>query len=190
MKIKRLFDLACFFFASMVFSPFFILISAAILLDDGRPLFFRQERVGRGRRPFMILKFRTMRDGQVTRAGAALRRTGLDELPQFLNILLGDMSFVGPRPLTQADIARLGWANSRSDFRWRLRPGITGFAQIFAGTGAAESLARRSLVRDRFYLGHRSVLWDMKILVITFAMNFLGKARVKRWMIGYRGSQA
>ena len=102
-------------------------IAGAILLEDGRPILFRQERVGRARRPFHVLKFRSMRGDRVTRVGKLLRATGLDELPQFLNILRGEMSAVGPRPLTASDIRRLGWDAPRYDFRPLLRAGGIGW---------------------------------------------------------------
>jgi len=82
------------------FSPFMAAIAGGIVLEDGWPVLFRQERLGRDRRPFPILKFRSMRHGRITRVGRILRATGLDELPSFVNILRGDMSAVGPRPLT------------------------------------------------------------------------------------------
>ena len=99
-------------------------------MDDGRPIFFHQQRVGWRRRPFSILKIRTMRGGVITRVGRVLRATGLDELPQFVNILRGDMSAVGPRPLTDGDVQRCGWTGPEFDFRWDTRPGLTGLAQI------------------------------------------------------------
>src|SRR5260221_12330675 len=101
----------------LVFSPVMAAISAAVWWEDRGPILFRQVRLGRDRRPFTILKFRSMRDGRVTRIGRLLRGTGLDELPQFVNILRGDMSAVGPRPLTAADVERLGWATPQHDFR-------------------------------------------------------------------------
>src|SRR4026209_1753290 len=110
----------------LFFGPLMACIAAAIVLDDGAPVFFRRPRLGRLRRPFEILKFRSMRDGRVTRAGRLLRATGLDELPQFLNILRGDMSAVVPRPLTPDDVVRLGWSGPEFDFRWSCRPGLTG----------------------------------------------------------------
>ena len=96
--------LAIFFFL-----PFMILIAVCIFLEDRGPILFLQERIGLREIPFLIYKFRTMRDGKVTRVGRILRRTGLDELAQLFNILLGDMNIVGPRPLTKFDIDRLGW---------------------------------------------------------------------------------
>jgi len=155
-----------------------VLVSAAILLDDGLPILFRQERVGLRRRTFTILKFRSMRDGRVTRAGRILRRTGLDELPQFVNILRGDMSAVGPRPLADADVRRLGWTSARYDFRWRVRPGLTGLAQVM-GTASP----RRSASLDRWYVAHRSLALDARLIALSFAINALGKARVRHALL-------
>jgi lipopolysaccharide/colanic/teichoic acid biosynthesis glycosyltransferase len=181
---KRASDLFWLPVAVAVFAPIALVIAIAILLDDGRPLFFRQPRLGRGRRPFRVVKFRSMRDGRVTRVGALLRRTGLDELPQFWNILRGEMSFVGPRPLTEDDVVRLGWTSARYDFRWRLRPGMTGLAQIRAGAGARASLAWDRLYLWRGGLGLDVVLLDVVLLATTFLMNFAGKAWVKRTLLG------
>jgi len=114
----------------LFFGPVMMCVAAAILLDDGRPVFFKQSRLGRGRRLFEIVKFRSMRDGRVTRTGRVLRATGLDELPQFLNILRGDLSAVGPRPVTEADAARFGWTGPSAAARWRLEPGLTGLGQL------------------------------------------------------------
>ncbi len=102
----------------------------AIWLLDGRPVFFSQERLGIGRMPFRLRKFRTMRGGEVTKVGRVLRELGIDELPQLWNVLKGDMSLVGPRPLTQNDVERLGWGASRFDVRWSVRPGLTGPGQL------------------------------------------------------------
>src|SRR5204863_5033824 len=136
---KRLFDLAGAAAGLLAFSPIMAAIAAAIFLEDGRPVLFRQDRLGRQRRPFAILKFRSMRDGRITRVGRLLRATGLDELPQFLNILRGEMSAVGPRPLAAEDVARLGWTTARHDFRWRVAPGLTGLAQLAGPPSAAGS---------------------------------------------------
>ena len=120
-------------------------VAAAVRLG-GPPVLFRQTRLGRGRRPFTILKFRSMANGKVTPVGRVLRATGLDELPQsyelpqFINILRGEMSAVGPRPLTQADVERLGWTGPEYDFRWLARPGLTGLAQIAGSDSPQASL--------------------------------------------------
>jgi lipopolysaccharide/colanic/teichoic acid biosynthesis glycosyltransferase len=178
---KRGADLFWLPIAVAVFFPAAILIALAIRADDGGPVLFVQPRLGRGRRPFRVFKFRTMRDGAVTRVGTWLRKTGLDELPQFLNIARGEMSFVGPRPLTGADVARLGWDGPRHDFRWRLAPGITGLAQIRAGRGASESLAW-----DRLYLRRAAPLLDARLLATTFVMNLVGKTSVRALLGSYR----
>ena len=118
-----------------------------------------------------------MRDGRITRVGRILRATGLDEIPQFINILRGDMSAVGPRPLTDADVQRLGWTASEFDFRWSQRPGLTGLAQIVGAQSGADSLAydRASVVRWRPIL-------DCQLIALSFAVNAFGKARVQAWI--------
>jgi lipopolysaccharide/colanic/teichoic acid biosynthesis glycosyltransferase len=173
---KRMFDLAGAAAGMVVFSPAMAIIAATIVLDDGGPVLFRQERLGRGRRPFTILKFRSMQDGRVTRVGRILRATGLDELPQFVNILRGDMSAVGPRPLTEDDVLRLGWTEPRCDFRWQALPGLTGLAQL-----AGARSGRLSLTLDRCYLMRRSLWFDTRLVAASFAVNLLGKARVRQY---------
>jgi lipopolysaccharide/colanic/teichoic acid biosynthesis glycosyltransferase len=105
---KRVFDVAGAVGGLLFFAPVMVAVAVAIRLDDGSPVLFRQPRLGLRRRPFDILKFRSMRDGRVTRVGRILRATGLDELPQFVNILRGELSAVGPRPLTAPRPASAG----------------------------------------------------------------------------------
>jgi lipopolysaccharide/colanic/teichoic acid biosynthesis glycosyltransferase len=174
MSIKRLFDIAGAVAGVVLFAPVMATIAAAILIDDGRPVLFRQERLGYHRRPFVIWKFRTMRDGRVTRAGRLLRASGLDEIAQFFNILKGDMSAVGPRPLTDADVRRLGWASMAFDFRWDVRPGLTGLAQI-AGANTSDD----SLALDRAYVARWRPLLDCQLIALSFAVNVFGKRRVR-----------
>jgi lipopolysaccharide/colanic/teichoic acid biosynthesis glycosyltransferase len=172
---KRWFDLAGSCAGVAVFAPVMACVALVILLDDGPPVLFRQERAGYRRRPFVILKFRTMRDGVVTRAGRVLRATGLDEIPQFFNILRGDMSAVGPRPLTGGDVGRLGWTSGEFDFRWEVRPGLTGLAQIVGSPSSDEGLAL-----DRAYVRRWRPLLDCQLVALSFAVNALGKERVRR----------
>jgi lipopolysaccharide/colanic/teichoic acid biosynthesis glycosyltransferase len=174
---QRLFDLLGAAAGVVAFAPVMAAIAAAILLDDGRPLLFSQERLGYRRRPFRILKFRSMREGEVTCVGRLLRSTGLDELPQLLNVLRGEMSAVGPRPLTAADVARLGWQDSRFDFRWACRPGLTGLAQLL-GARAED----HALVLDRVHAGAWSLALDCRLVAWSFAVNAFGKTRVRRWL--------
>jgi lipopolysaccharide/colanic/teichoic acid biosynthesis glycosyltransferase len=178
---KRLFDLIGAVGGLLAFSPAMAVIAGAIVLEDGWPVLFRQERLGRRRRPFTILKFRSMRDGRITRVGRIMRATGLDELPQFINILRGDMSAVGPRPLTESDVARLGWMAPRYDFRWRVRPGLTGLAQVTAARSG-----RLSLSLDRRYVARQSLSLDLRLVAVSFAINALGKRRVRRILVRWR----
>ena len=106
---KRTLDLLVAGTACAAFAPLVAGIAVASWLEDSGSPLFAQPRVGRQRHPFTILKLRSMREQRVTRVGRWLRRTGIDELPQFVNVLRGEMSVVGPRPLTQQDVERLGW---------------------------------------------------------------------------------
>jgi len=154
------------------------LIGAGVLLANGRPVLFRQQRIGRDERPFVLLKFRTMRsaeaaDGQplpdverLTRLGAFLRRTSLDELPQLINVLRGDMSLIGPRPLF---VRYLPYYTLRERQRHQVRPGITGLAQV---SGRNHLLWDERLELDVKYVENRSLRLDLSILWRTFGRLF------------------
>ena len=150
---KRPFDFFLSAFGLLLSLPLWILIAAGIWLEDGRPIFFRQDRIGRYGRLFKALKFRSMfnnparvemqasrNDPRITRVGRLLRRTALDELPQIWNIFVGDMSFVGPRSQPEKEIVRVGGERKELHIRQvpgfalrqLVRPGLTGVAQIFA----------------------------------------------------------
>jgi lipopolysaccharide/colanic/teichoic acid biosynthesis glycosyltransferase len=176
-RSHRLFDLAGAAGGLVGFGPVMLLIALAIWMDDGAPILFRQPRLGYRRRPFEILKFRTMRDGRVTRMGRLLRATGLDEIPQFLNILRGDMSAVGPRPLTEDDVVRLGWTPPACDVRWSTRPGLTGLAQLVHPPSAAAAFDL-----DCEYARAWRPRLDCELIAWSFAVNAFGKARVRRWI--------
>jgi lipopolysaccharide/colanic/teichoic acid biosynthesis glycosyltransferase len=178
---KRLFDVVGAAAGLLVFSPVLAVLAAAILVEDGRPVLFRQLRLGRDRRPFTIVKFRTMTDGRITRVGRVMRATGLDELPQFVNILRGDMSAVGPRPLADTDVQRLGWTVPRFDFRWRVLPGLTGLAQVMGAPSG-----RHSASLDRWYVGYGSLSLDVRLVALSFAINALGKTRIRQWLLHAR----
>ncbi len=176
--LKRNFDLLAAFVALVLLTPVLLLIACLIECDDGGPALFTQMRVGRRGRPFRIYKFRTMQDGRVTRVGGWLRSTGLDELPQLVNVLRGDMSVIGPRPLTPVDIERLGWHGPRYAVRWSVRPGIVGLAQLYAGRGA-----RLSWFLDRCYVTRRTRLSiDAAIVVLSAGIALVGKRRVRHWL--------
>jgi lipopolysaccharide/colanic/teichoic acid biosynthesis glycosyltransferase len=176
-RLRRAYDVCFALIGCHVFAPFLLITSALIRLEDGGPALYRQERVGRGRRPFPILKLRTMRGGEITRIGRWLRATGLDETAQFLNVLRGDMSMVGPRPLTRADIDRLGWTRAEHDARWDVNPGITGLAQLFGGAAA-----RGTLRLDKLYAKRRSAWLDTQLIAASFVVNIAGKRRTKGWL--------
>ena len=182
MTLKRAFDVAGSCAGLLVFAPVMAVVIPAVWLDDGPPILFRQRRLGLHRRPFSILKIRTMRDGSPTRVGRVLRATGLDEIPQFINILSGEMSAVGPRPLTESDVARFGWTGSEFDSRWDIKPGLTGLAQIVGPASHQEALEL-----DRAYAARWNPWLDCRLIALSFAVNVFGKARVQRAVANWRG---
>lgn len=174
---KRALDVLVAGTACAAFAPLVAGIAvAAWLVDSGSPL-FAQSRVGRERHPFTILKLRSMREQRITRVGRWLRRTGIDELPQFVNVLRGEMSVVGPRPLTQQDVDRLGWHDPPHDWRFVASPGITGLSQLLA-----QPTPRSARRLDRLYLQRQSLVLDIRLIALSFAVNVAGKRNVRRWM--------
>ncbi len=149
--------------------------AALIVAATGQRPLFRQQRVGQGRHPFVIYKLRTMRNGEVTPIGHLLRRTGIDELPQLLNVLKGEMALVGPRPLTAEDVARLGWTTPTHDIRWRVRPGLTGLAQLHPKCDR-----RLTWLLDRAYAEGRCTTSDAAMLMSSGLCLFIGKQRTRR----------
>lgn len=170
---KRLFDIVLGLLLLPVTVPLLLILGAASLYFHGRPVFYRQWRAGRGGRGFRIVKLRTMSDGRdqrgellpdeerLTRYGRWLRSTSLDELPELWNILRGDMSLVGPRPLP---LAYLGRYTPDENRRHEVRPGLTGWAQI-NGRNAAAWEERFEL--DLWYVDNRSLALDIRILLRT-----------------------
>jgi lipopolysaccharide/colanic/teichoic acid biosynthesis glycosyltransferase len=185
--LKRGLDLALTLPAVFLLTPVFLLVALAIKLDSRGPVFFKQPRVGQGNTLFDIYKFRSMRtdrtdlngnrsasrdDDRVTRVGRFLRRTSIDELPQLLNVLLGSMSVVGPRPHALGSLAgdQLFWhVDERYWHRHALKPGITGLAQVRGFRGAThtrEHLTSR-LQADLEYISGWSLLRDISIIIRT-----------------------
>ena len=165
--MKRLFDIALSLLLLIALILPLCLIGISQLLCLGRPIFFRQERAGKNGAAFDIIKFRSMRDGagsdaeRLTRWGQFLRATSIDELPELWNVLRGDMSLVGPRPLPTAYLPRYNPAQAR---RHAVRPGITGWAQVNGRNGLSWE---RQFELDLWYVEHRSCLLDLKILGLT-----------------------
>ena len=190
--MKRLFDIVVAGLGMVASAPLWVVFAAAIKAEDGGPVFYRQDRVGRGGRTFRALKFRSMRpdaedgvgavqatvgDSRVTRVGRLLRATAMDELPQLWNILRGDMSFVGPRALRPGEIERVGGecvpleAVPGYEMRITVRPGLTGVAQVYA----ARDVPRRHKFRyDRLYIHRRSMWLDVRLILVSFWISFLG----------------
>lgn len=183
-RVKRLFDIAISVAVLAVTSPLTAAAMLAIWLESGRqgPIFYRQTRVGRNGELFDVFKFRSMcnnaeqpgqarwaqrNDPRVTRVGAVLRRFRIDELPQLFNILRGEMSFVGPRPERPEFVESLKQSCPHYADRHRVKPGLTGWAQIRYPYGASEEDAFRKLQFDLYYVKNRSLYLDLVILLQT-----------------------
>ncbi|MGI9605802.1 MAG: exopolysaccharide biosynthesis polyprenyl glycosylphosphotransferase [Acidimicrobiales bacterium] len=179
--LKRTADLTVSLFGLVLSAPFMLAITAAIRRDSPGPALFRQSRVGRGGRPFTILKFRTMADNaesatgavlatksdpRVTRVGSFLRKTRLDELPQLWNVFTGEMSLIGPRPERPIFVNNFNETVTAYSRRFRVRPGMTGLAQVRAGYGAT---ADEKLRFDLLYINQLSMLLDVRIAIQTLA---------------------
>lgn len=190
-SIKRVFDVVGSVVGLIVLFPVFALISLMIMSErSGKRVFYKQRRLGLEGKPIYIYKFRTMIDNaddvtrwldeeqlrqyyreykveddpRVTRVGKFLRRTGLDELPQLVNILKGELSLVGPRPIQESEIALYG--NDKS-LLLSIRPGLTGYWQAYCSDGISYANHKRQRMEIQYVL-HRNLLWDIKICLATF----------------------
>jgi len=187
--LKRIFDIVLSLAGIIVLSPLMLLIAIFIKMDSNGPVLFRQKRVSKGRKVFDILKFRTMRKGTpkyvpsadlenpdmyITRIGAFLRKTSLDELPQLFNILRGDMSFVGPRPVIPNEGKLLELRDSEGVST--VRPGLTGWAQI---NGRDEMPADVKSRYDAEYVQRMSFKFDLYIMLRTLVYVLSGKGIVE-----------
>ncbi|WP_246102278.1 exopolysaccharide biosynthesis polyprenyl glycosylphosphotransferase [Methylobacterium terricola] len=190
--LKRSVDLVGAALGLIVLLPLLLAIAVLIKWDSPGPVLFRQSRIGLGNRPFRVWKFRTMTccengavirqaqpgDPRVTRIGRFLRRTSLDELPQLVNVLLGSMSLVGPRPHAVAHDAQFAGLVVRYAERHAMRPGITGWAQVRGCRGETPNAAamQRRVDLDLAYIEHWSVLLDLLILALTLREVFRSQA--------------
>ena len=192
---KRVFDAALAGIGLVCSLPLWIIIALAVKLQDGGPVFYPQERVGKGGSVFRVFKFRSMvpdaekasgpiqaskDDPRVTRIGKLLRATAMDELPQLWNIFIGDMSFVGPRALRPEEVD-LYITNSHNysmnsiagyDERISVQPGLTGIAQIYLPTDASR---RKKFQYDILYINNRSFWLDLRLIFLSFWITFKGK---------------
>ncbi|MDR2809176.1 MAG: sugar transferase [Tannerellaceae bacterium] len=173
--MKRLFDVIFSLLALSVFAIPMCVIAFLLRCVERHPVFFRQERIGQNKKAFSILKFQTLVNDVPTPVGRHLRRTGVDEWAQFFNVLKGDMSIVGPRALTPADVERLGWNDEFHAVRWNVKPGISGPAQLYGGQHR-----KTSWFWDTYYIVHQNLKLDFCIVVASFAVNIFGKLRVRK----------
>ena len=182
--IKRIMDVIISGIVLVISSPIFLLIALAIKLDDGGPVLYKQERLTRGAKVFYIYKFRSMivdaeatgirlagkQDDRITPVGKILRRYRLDELPQLLNILKGDMSIVGPRPERPVLAEKIAEEIPEFSYRLKVKAGLTGFAQVL---GKYNTSPYDKLKMDLMYISQYSILLDLKIILMTPKMLFI-----------------
>ena len=196
--IRRAADIAVSATALVLGAPFIALAMLAIRLESRGPAIYRQRRAGRDGRPFDVLKLRTMVDGaehigaglavnandsRITRVGSFLRRTSLDELPNLVNVLRGEMSLIGPRPTLPVQVEQY---TERQRGRLAIKPGITGWAQV---NGRASLPWAERIELDLYYIEHRSLALDLKILRRTLALVLGGSGLYKGEAGGWEGDQ-
>lgn len=188
----RLFKYGFDKFVALLFMPLLLLVAAALLLVNPflnpGPVFFRQERMGLDRKPFIMWKFRTMAPAdeevrahdapveqeRITPLGAILRRTRVDELPNFINVLKGEMSVIGPRPDAYAHAARFVYTIPYYADRFRVRPGITGLAQVQGGYAETTRAVQRKARFDHFYVKASDIRMDLYIAARTVKVMLTG----------------
>ncbi|MBQ6787490.1 MAG: undecaprenyl-phosphate glucose phosphotransferase [Lachnospiraceae bacterium] len=188
MFVKRLIDILGAVVLIIVFSPFMLIAAIGIKLTSKGPLIFKQERVGLHNRPFKMYKFRTMEvqkeeeekkgwtkknDPRVTKIGKILRKTSIDEMPQFFNVLKGDMSLVGPRPERPLFVEKFREEIPRYMIKHQVRPGITGWAQVNGYRG--DTSIRKRIEFDLYYIENWTLGFDLKILFLTIFKGFINK---------------
>ena len=190
--MKRFLDFLIACVCIIVFAPLFVICFIAILLEDGQPAIYSQERIGLHGKPFNIYKFRSMRrdaeqegpqllldgamnDPRLTRVGRFLRAHHLDELPQLWNVLRGDMAFIGYRPERKFYIDQIMEHDPRYTYLYQIRPGVTSYATLYNGYTDTMPKMLRRLSLDLFYLEHRSWWFDAKILFKTLVNIMFGK---------------
>ncbi len=186
--IKRLIDIIGSIIALILFSPIMLIVAILVKKSSPGPIFFAQERIGLGNKPFKMYKFRSMgvqdpkkeakewttkNDVRVTPVGRVIRKTSLDELPQFWNVLKGDMSLIGPRPERPLFVEKFKEEIPRYMIKHQVRPGITGWAQVNGFRG--DTSIRSRIEHDLYYIENWSLGLDIKILFLTFFKGFVNK---------------
>ena len=185
-KTKRFFDLAAAFFLLVITLPFWPFIAILIKLEDGGPVFYKQIRVGKDRKNFQLIKFRSMvvgaekegpkwaekKDERITVVGKLLRNTHLDEIPQMINVLRGEISLVGPRPERPEFVEKLEKEIPHYNVRHLIKPGFTGWGQIKFRYGRSVVDSKEKFEYDLYYIKNRSLFLDLRILLKTFQLFF------------------
>ena len=184
---NRIFDISLALFGLAFFLPLGILIVLAILLEDGRPVLYTQQRIGRHGKTYRLWKFRSMikdaehamgpvraaeYDTRVTRVGRMMRNTAMDELPQLFNILKGDMSFVGPRSYREFFVNQFRQEVPHYDLCFLVRPGLTGMAQVY---GKKDTTARQKWRFDMLYIRHKSFWLDIQLILLSIWITLRGR---------------
>ena len=186
---KRVVDVMIASVSLLTMAPFLLIVAMLIKLDSPGPIFYRQKRVGFHSRPFMIIKFRSMVDGaetsgprwaqendhRVSRVGRWLRKARIDEIPQFINVLKGEMSVIGPRPERPIFVEELRTQIPYYDIRHTVRPGITGWAQVMFGYAASQEDSHLKFQYDLYYIKNRSFWLDLKTLGKTVRVLMKGE---------------
>ncbi len=191
-KVKRLMDIGISIFILLTFLPIWLLVALAIKLDSRGPIFYKQQRVGKDGREFTILKFRSMvkdaesmtgpkwaekKDPRITRVGRIIRKLRVDEVPQFFNVLKGEMSLIGPRPERPYFVERFKKDIPFYTRRLKVKPGITGWAQIKGEYDTSIENVKEKLQYDLFYLENMSLRMDLKIILNTIYVMLIGKGQ-------------
>jgi len=203
--IKRVFDFTFSLFGIILSLPIWLMITLAILIEDGWPVLYSQERMGKDCRTFKAFKFRSMvkdaekhtgpiqakeDDRRVTKVGKVLRSLAMDQLPQLINILRGDISFVGPRALRSEEIEVADNVLKKAldypyfEERSRIRPGLTGVAQVFAPRDISR---KEKFGYDAWYIRNQNFRLDIYIIILSFLVTFRGKWELRKSKFNYLG---
>ncbi|TGG87987.1 sugar transferase [Geotoga petraea] len=177
-KLKRVIDILFSVVLLIIFSPVMLLISIVILLESGFPLVFRQKRFGKNQMPFEMIKFRTMdKKGKILKSGKLIRKTRVDEVLQFINVIKGDMSIVGPRPEIEKFHNQMLRNINYYEIRYQTKPGITGWAQIYYKYTQSLEDYKRKTEYDLYYIKNRSIMLDLQIMLKTVETMFFHKGQ-------------
>jgi len=188
MILKRLFDIVFSIVFILAFFWLYIIISIFILIDDGFPILYQPKRRGKNKKIFTCFKFRTMSNHNIDKkfilkTGKILRKSNLDELPQFFNVIIGNMSIVGPRPHDIGEDDLFSQSIDEYDDRFIFKPGITGYAAIKGNRGGTDlDIIRNRINLDKYYIKHYSLFFDIQIIIVTIflTLSYSNELSIKR----------